>query len=235
MRAVILAGGRGTRLRPFTASFPKPLMPIGEYPVLEILLRQLRSHGVTDVTILTGHLAYLIEAYFGDGSNFGVRLEFIREDEPLGTAGPLRGLIGRVTDDLLVMNGDLLTDVDYGALLARHKELGADVTISTYRRQERLELGVLTIDDSGRVSRYDEKPTLQLDVSMGLYAMTANVLERIPAGRYDMPNLINDLLADGRPVQSRRHEGFWLDIGRVDDYAKAGEAFAQRPQDFLPE
>jgi NDP-sugar pyrophosphorylase family protein len=235
VRAVILAGGRGTRLRPYTASFPKPLMPIGEYPVLEILLRQLRSHGVTDVTILTGHLAYLIEAYFGDGSNLGLRLEFIREDAPLGTAGPLRGLIGRVTGDLLVMNGDLLTDVDYGALLARHRQIGADVTISTYRRPERLELGVLTIDGSGRVTRYDEKPTLQLDVSMGLYAISAPVLERIPGGHYDMPNLINDLLAEGRRVDSRRHEGFWLDIGRVDDYAKASEAFAERPNDFLPE
>jgi NDP-mannose synthase len=235
MKAVILAGGRGTRLRPYTTSFPKPLMPIGEHPVLEILLRQLKRHGVTEVTVLTGHLAYLIEAYFGDGAELGLKLEFIREDAPLGTAGPLRALRSAIAGDFMVMNGDLLTDVDFGALVDQHRASGADVTISTCRRPERLELGVLTIADGGRVTGYDEKPTLELDVSMGLYAMSANVLDRIPEGHYDMPDLIRDLIADGRQVSSRRHDGFWLDIGRPDDFARANDAFAERPGDFLPD
>jgi NDP-sugar pyrophosphorylase family protein len=235
MKAVILAGGRGTRLRPYTTSFPKPLMPIGEYPVLEILLRQLKRHGVTNATVLTGHLAYLIEAYFGDGSALGLGLDFIHEDEPLGTAGPLRALRNGIAGDFMVMNGDLLTDVDFKALMDQHHASGADVTISTCRRPERLELGVLTIGEGGRVTGYDEKPTLELDVSMGLYAMSASVLDRIPDGHYDMPDLIRDLIADGRTVGSRRHDGFWLDIGRPDDFARANDAFAERPGDFLPE
>lgn len=234
MKAVILAGGKGTRLQPFTTSFPKPLMPLGDLPILEILLRQLRAHAVTEVTLLVGHLAYLIEGYFRDGSDLDLRIDYVREERPLGTAGPLRQLRGRVDADTLVMNGDLLTDVDFGALMLAHRQSRAAVTISTYRRNERLELGVLTYEGGDDIVRYDEKPTLELDISMGLYAVRPDVLDRIPDGSYDMPALITDLIAAGWPVAGRRHPGFWLDIGRVDDYTRASEIFANDPDAFLP-
>ncbi|WP_027341284.1 nucleotidyltransferase family protein [Hamadaea tsunoensis] len=233
MRAVILAGGRGTRLRPFTVSFPKPLMPVGDIPILEILLRQLRSHGVVEVTLLTGHLAYLLEGYFEDGHRLDLKIDYLHEEEPLGTAGPLRQLAGRLDEDFFVMNGDLLTDLDFTALMAAHRRAGTLVTISTFSRAEKIDLGVLKIDPNGDVIGYDEKPTLYVDVSMGAYAMSPAALERVPAGRYDMPELILDLLADGQRVNSRGHDGFWLDIGRPDDYALANEMFTDNPRAFL--
>lgn len=234
MRAVILAGGRGTRLRPFTTSFPKPLMPVGDLPILEILLRQLKAHGVTDVTLLTGHLAYLLEGYFEDGRRLGMRIDYLREEQPLGTAGPLRQLAGSLVDDFFVMNGDLLTDLDFSALMEQHRDSGASVTVSVYARPEKIDLGVLKLDDSGDVVGYDEKPTLHLDVSMGAYAMSPKALEEIPVGAYDMPQLILGLLARSQRVSARRHEGFWLDIGRTDDYALANKIFAENPDAFLP-
>jgi NDP-sugar pyrophosphorylase family protein len=234
VRAVILAGGKGTRLRPFTTSFPKPLMPIGDLPILEILLRQLKAHGVTDVTMLTGHLAYLLEGYFTDGSALGLKIGYLREEKPLGTAGPLRQLAGLIDDDFFVMNGDLLTDLDFGALLSRHRSSGAPVTVSTYTQYERVELGVLHLGEGGDVTGYDEKPTMRYDISMGVYAMSPAVLERIPDGFYDMPTLILDLLAAGERVASRQHEGLWLDIGRGEDYARANDLFANDPTVFLP-
>jgi NDP-sugar pyrophosphorylase family protein len=234
VKAVILAGGRGTRLKPFTTNFPKPLVPVGDRPILEILLRQLKAHGVDEVTLLTGHLAYLLESYFSDGSGLGLRIDYLREEAPLGTAGPLRALAGKIGSDFFVMNGDLLTDVDFSALMARHHETGAAVTVSTYHREERIQLGVLSVDEAGDVLGYEEKPVLHLDISMGAYAMAPSVLEHIPQGYYDMPQLILDLLAAGRRVTSRRHAGFWLDIGRPDDYARANELFQENPAAFLP-
>lgn len=234
MRAIVLAGGRGTRLRPFTTNFPKPLVPVGDLPILEIVLRQLKAAGVNEVTLLTGHLAYLLEGYFADGRALGLRIDYVREAEPRGTAGPLRDLAGLVDGDFFVLNGDLLTDVDFAALMAHHQRSGVAVTVATYRREERIELGVLKINDAGDVVGYDEKPVLHLDVSMGAYAMSPPVLDRIPDRYYDMPQLIADLLRDGLRVASRRHEGVWLDIGRVDDYARANEMFAANPAAFLP-
>jgi NDP-sugar pyrophosphorylase family protein len=208
-------------------------MPIGEMPIIELLLRQLKAHGADEVTLLTGHLAYLIEGYIGDGRDIGLKVDYVHEEEPLGTAGPLRALAGRVTDDFLVMNGDLLTDVDYGALLQQHRATGAIVTISTFSRQERLELGVLSTAADGAVIGYDEKPTLDLTVSMGLYAMSPAALARIPDGYVDMPDLIKRLIDGGDRVIGRVHEGTWFDIGQPDDYAAANELFARDPGAFL--
>ena len=157
MRAVILAGGRGTRLRPFTAIFPKPLIPVGDMPILEIVLRQLKRHGVKDVTMLTGHLAYLLEGYFGDGRKLGMSVDYVRETEPLGTAGPLRQLAGRMDEDFFVLNGDLLADLDFSALMKRHLEAGCEVTVGTFSHAETIELGVLRISDQDRVADYEEK------------------------------------------------------------------------------
>jgi NDP-sugar pyrophosphorylase family protein len=234
VRAVLLAGGRGTRLRPFTTVFPKPLIPVGDMPILEILLRQLRRHGVTDVTILTGHLAYLLEGYFGDGAKLGMAVDYIREMEPLGTAGPLRQLIGKVNDDFFVMNGDLLADVDFTALMRRHVEAGCEVTVGTFSHTVKTELGVLRITEQDTVVGYEEKPTLHYDVSMGIYAMSPRVLTRIPQGYYDMPTLILDLLSAREPVASWRHDGHWLDIGQSEDYDRANELFQQFRGTMLP-
>lgn len=234
MRAIVLAGGRGTRLRPFTTSFPKPLMPIGDVPILEILLRQLKAHGVRHVTVLTGHLAYLIEGYFADGASLGLSIDYLHEAEPLGTAGPLRQLAGTLDDDFFVLNGDLLTDLDFATLMQRHDESGAVATVSTFSRTEKIELGVLQIGPGGLVIGYEEKPTLSYDVSMGVYAMSPSVLDRVPTGYYDMPTLILDLLGAGQRVVSHRHTGRWLDIGRGDDYDEANRLFADDPAIFLP-
>src|SRR5688572_2936007 len=205
MRAVILAGGKGTRLRPFTTSFPKPLLPVGDLPILEILLRQLKAHGVDRATLLTGYHAYLLESYFGDGSALGLSIDYVREDSPLGTAGPLRYLAGDLTDDFFVMNGDLLTDLDFGQLMRHHREAGVRVTVGTYSRAEKIELGVLEVDAGGDIIGYDEKPVVRYDVSMGVYAMSPAALKWIPEGRYDMPDFIGDLLATGERVSSYRH------------------------------
>lgn len=234
MRALLLAGGRGTRLRPFTTNFPKPLVPVGDVPIMEILLRQLKSAGVDQATLLTGHLAYLLESYFTDGAAIGLRIDYLRESEPRGTAGPLRALAGQIDDDFFVVNGDLLTDVDFSGLMRRHRQSGAAVTVATYQRAEQIQLGVLTLAESGDVTSYDEKPTLHLDVSMGAYVMSPAVLDRIPDRHYDMPQLILDLLADGQRVAAHRHEGYWLDVGRVDDYATAIEMFNENPEKFIP-
>ena len=226
MRAVILAGGKGTRLHPYTASFPKPLMPVGDTPIMERLLRQLRAAGIRDVTVLTGHLAYLIEGYFGDGAALDVTISYLREERPLGTAGPLRQLADRLDgEDFLVLNGGLLTDLDFAALATHHHTRTAAVTVGTYRTVERVDLGVLHLDAYGQLVRYDEKPSYDLDVSMGVYVMSPDVLARIPAGPYDMPALIADLIASGVPVHSYPHHGLWLDIGRPEDYSRANTMY----------
>ena len=235
MRAVILAGGRGTRLRPFTTIFPKPLIPVGDMPILEIVLRQLKRHGVDAVTMLTGHLAYLLEGYFGDGRKLGMSIDYVRESEPLGTAGPLRQLAGQMDDDFFVLNGDLLADLDFSALMRRHIEAGCEVTVGTVSHAEKIELGVLHISEQDHVIDYEEKPTLHYDVSMGIYAMSPRVLGRIPDRYCDMPTLILDLLSAGEPVASWRHHGHWLDIGRSDDYDVANELFRQFQDKILPD
>jgi NDP-sugar pyrophosphorylase family protein len=210
------------------------LVPVGDVPILEILLRQLKAHGVKHVTVLTGHLAYLIEGYFGDGSSIELSIDYLHEDEPLGTAGPLRQLAGTIDSDFFVLNGDLLTDLDFATLMRGHRESGAAATVSTFARTEKIELGVLHIGPTGDVVGYEEKPTLSYHVSMGVYAMAPRVLDRVPPGYYDMPTLVTDLLADGERVASHRHNGRWLDIGRGDDYDEANRLFAADPGIFLP-
>src|SRR5258705_12921088 len=230
MRPVVLCGGRAARLRPFTTSFPKPLMPIGDVPILEILLRQLKAHGVHHVTVLTGHLAYLIQGYFADGASLGLSIDYLHEDEPLGTAGPLRQLAGTLHDDFFVLNGDLLTDLDFATLMLRHRESRAIATVSTFSRTEKIELGVLQIDAGGLVTGYEEKPTLSYDVSMGVYAMSPSVLDRVPTGYYDMPTLVLDLLAAGQRVASHRHPRRWLAIRRGDHHQQANRPDPAHPR-----
>lgn len=234
MRAVILAGGKGTRLAPYTVAFPKPLMPLGDTPILEIVVRQLKHYGFTRLTFAVGHLAELIQAFFGDGSRYGLTIDYSREEEPLGTAGPLKR-IPDLDDDFLVMNGDLLTDLDYGELMRRHREQGNDATIGVYAKKVKIDLGVLDRDEEGRVVGYHEKPTLQYEVSMGVYAFRREILPLIPDGYFDFPDLVLELIRRSRPIRGFAFHGQWLDIGRQEDYAAAIEAFERERGKFLPD
>ncbi|MEB2345939.1 MAG: sugar phosphate nucleotidyltransferase [Deltaproteobacteria bacterium] len=234
MRAVILAGGRGTRLAPYTVAFPKPLMPLGDIPILEVVVRQLRHYGFHRITLAVGHLAELLRAFFGDGSRFGVAIDYSLEEGPLGTAGPLR-LIPDLEDDFLVMNGDLLTDLDYGALLGEHRKQGNAATIGTYAREVRIDLGVIETASDGRIVEYREKPILPYTVSMGVYALSRRVLTLLPEGAFDVPDLLRELMRRGERVMSFPFAGHWLDIGRQDDYARAQETFEAQRSRFLPD
>ncbi len=221
MRAIILAGGRGTRLAPYTTVFPKPLMPIGDRPILELLLHRLSAAGVRRATLAVGHLAALIRAYFGDGTRFGVEVDYSEEDEPLGTAGPIR-LVPGLADTFLMMNGDLLTDLPFDRFLAHHRKTGAAATIGLYRRDVRVDLGVIALDGDGLVTGYTEKPTWQYVASMGVYALEPEVLEYVPAsGPFDLPDLVRALIGAKRRVAGYVHDGYWLDIGRPEDYERA--------------
>jgi NDP-mannose synthase len=234
-RAVVLAGGRGTRLAPYTTVLPKPLMPVGDMPILEILVRQLRRAGIRRITLAVGHLAALLEAYFGDGARFGVSLDYSYEDEPAGTAGPL-ALVDGLDETFLVMNGDLLTTLDFEDLLRAHRAGGATVTVGLFEKQVQLGLGIVESDASGRVTNYVEKPTLTYEVSVGVYAMEPAVLEHIqPGERLDLPDLVLRLIAAGAEVHAYRFSGTWFDIGRPDDYTAASEHFERRRDELLPD
>ena len=237
MRAVILAGGLGTRLRPYTIVLPKPLVPIGDRPVLDVVMRQLRAAGFEHVTVATGYLAELIEAFFRDGGEYGMTIDYYREHEPLGTVGAL-GLMDGIDDHVLVMNGDVLSDLDYQALIADHRASGAAATIASHRRREQVTLGVLVLDedDPRRLTGYREKPAYEFDVSMGVYCFAPRALEHINAGeRLDFPDLVLRLLAAGEEVRAFPWDGYWLDIGRHDDYEQASEEFERMRGRLLPD
>jgi NDP-sugar pyrophosphorylase family protein len=238
-RAVVLAGGLGMRLRPYTTVLPKPLMPVGDRPILDIIVRQLRHHGFERLTIVTGHLAELIEAFFGDGERYGIAIDYYREDEPLGTVGAL-ALLDGLDEDFLVMNGDVLTDLAYGQFLAQHSESGAAASVAAHRREVQVSLGVLQFEDDADVDRltgYIEKPTYHYEVSMGVYAFSPRAIEQIePNQRLDFPDLVLRLLDAGETVRARRSENdYWLDIGRHDDYETAMDEFERMRDRFLPD
>jgi NDP-mannose synthase len=236
-RAVVLAGGQGTRLRPYTTVLPKPLMPVGDRPILDVVIRQLKEHGFDRVTIVTGHLAELIEVFFGDGERFGIAIDYYREDEPLGTVGAL-ALLDGLDEDFLVMNGDVLTDFSYGGLLESHAASGATASIAAHKREVQVSLGVLQFgeeEDDSRLTGYVEKPTYHYEVSMGVYAFSPSALPYIePNVRLDFPDLILRLLAAGEVVRALRSDAYWLDIGRPDDYETAMDEFARMQDRFLP-
>lgn len=231
--AVLLAGGKGTRLRPYTVVLPKPLMPIGEYPILEVVIRQLTACGFGRIIIAVNHQAELIKAFFGSGSKWNVAIEYSLEDQPLGTIGPLR-LIGDLPADFLVMNGDILTDLDYGNFFRAHTESAHEFTISSYERENRIDYGVLDTDHRGHLVAFREKPVEQYEVSMGIYMMSRTVLRYIPQfGPYGFDELMQDMLRASQPVAVRRFHGYWLDIGRTDDYARAIEEFNDMKDRFI--
>lgn len=224
-RAVILAGGMGTRLRPYTVVLPKPLMPLGEYPILEIIVRQLAQSGFGHITLAVNHQAELIKAFFADGAKWGVHIDYSLEDQPLSTMGPLK-LIRDLPENFLVMNGDVLTDMDFREFFEYHAARTNLFTVSSHGREQMVDYGVLQTDDKGTLTGFREKPRHRYEVSMGIYMVSRSTLEFIPVGRaYGFDHLMLDLIAAGRPAAVRRYEGYWLDIGRPDDYAQAIEDF----------
>lgn len=233
MQAVILAGGKGTRLRPYTTVFPKPLMPIGEYPILEVVIRQLRKHGFRKLTLAVGHMHELFRAFFSEGEKWDLKIEYSLEDKPLGTAGPLKRIEG-LEDDFLMMNGDILTDLNFGELMAFHKAHGGPATIVTHRREVKIDYGALDFDTDGVLRRYTEKPTLSYDVSMGIYCLSRRAVDVIPDDSYfDFPSLMNALMAEGEKIICRPYSGYWLDIGRPDDYEQAIQDFEKMEKILL--
>ena len=225
-RAVVLAGGKGQRLLPYTTILPKPLMPVGESPILYHVLGDLAKAGFTDITISVGHLAELIMLLLGKGEKLGVKVDYAIEDMPLGTIGPL-AYIRDLGENFLVMNGDVLTDLDPAALWDAHMSTGAILTIATYTREVKVDFGVLKPDAEGRIMEFVEKPTLRNDVSMGVYILNKRCLEFVPKGvHFGFDNLVLALLAAGENVRAFPHRGRWLDIGRPEDYETANREYA---------
>ena len=237
-RAVVLAGGLGTRLRPYTTVLPKPLMPVGDRPILDIVVRQLKAAGFDRITISTGYLAELIEAFFGDGERYDIAIDYWREEDALGTVGALSMIEGLGDDNFLVMNGDVLTDLDYKALYDDHADGGDAATIATKNRDVQISLGVLMFEDESddtRLTGYVEKPKILYEASMGVYCFSPRVLEHIPRGeRLDFPDLVLKLIEDGEKVRAWRSDDYWLDIGRHDDYEKAMDEFEQIKDRLIP-
>lgn len=224
-RAVILAGGKGARLRPYTVVLPKPLMPVCEYPILEVVVRQLARYGFRRITMAVNHQAELIRAFFGDGERWNIRIDYSIENQPLSTMGPLR-LIPDLPEHFLVMNGDVLTDLDFRAFLGEHILAGRSFTIAASRRVQVIDYGVLEVDARGRLTGFREKPSSTYLVSMGVYAVSRRALDFIPPDTcYGFDHLMRDMLAAGEPVHVYEHPGYWRDIGRPDDYMQAIEEF----------
>jgi NDP-sugar pyrophosphorylase family protein len=233
MKAVILAGGKGTRLAPFTTVLPKPLLPLGEVPIVEIILRQLRRHGVTDVTLACGYLSELIRTYL-DNSRISqeLRISYHWEDEPLGTAGALAGIPG-LDEPFLVMNGDILTTLDYSRLLEFHAARKPALTIAVTSKKVQIELGILQIDGDKRVVGYTEKPVETFPASTGIYVYEPRALDFIEPGTYlDFPTLVLKLIDAGQTVAAYETDAFWLDMGNRDDYEKAVAVFRENPARF---
>ena len=227
MKAVILAGGRGTRLAPYTSVLPKPLMPVGDRSILEILVSQLEASGIRDVNFCVGYLAHLIEAVFDNRVPGEATITYVREQDALGTAAPLR-LVEGLDKTFLVMNGDVLTTLDYAELVRFHREQGNKVTIAAHKRTTKIDYGMLQLDLTQRVREFREKPVIESPVSMGIYVMEPDVLDFIPEHEYfDFPDLIRALLLQGERVGAYRYDGVWFDIGRQEDYALAVETWLE--------
>lgn len=222
--AVILAGGKGTRLYPYTIAMPKPLVPIGDKPILDIILRQLVRQGIDNIYLAVNHQAELIQAYCGNGDKYGGSITYILEDKPLGTMGPLKKIEG-LPEDFFVLNGDVLSDIDYNSLMRYHKESGNIFTISSYKRVQHVDYGVLETEEN-KLTGFEEKPKLHYDVSMGIYVVSRKVLEYIPQDAYyGFDQLMLLLLSKKLAVGVKEHSGYWLDIGRPDDYQQATEDY----------
>src|SRR6185369_4244074 len=230
MKAVVLAGGKGTRLAPYTKILPKPLMPI-----LEVILRQMKAAGISNVVLTVGHLSELLRAFFQDGHQLGLQIEYSYEHCPLGTAGPI-ALIEGLNDTFVVTNGDVLTTLSLRELINFHREQHATATIAVHHRKVKIDLGVVESDASARINGYIEKPTYDYCVSMGIYIFEPRVITYIPRGEYlDFPDLVKKMVAAGEKVVGYHFDGYWQDLGRPDDYELASRDFENLRSQFLPQ
>jgi NDP-sugar pyrophosphorylase family protein len=229
-KAVILAGGRGTRLAPYTSILPKPLMPVGDRSILELVVDQLEVSGISDITFCVGYLSHLIRAVFDHRDNDGVEIDYVHEHEAMGTAGPLR-LVGDLDETFIAMNGDVLTNLDYAELVRYHQRHGNMLTIATHDRRIKIDYGVLHVQQLGmnghtqhRITEFQEKPEIVSTVSMGIYVMEPGILDYVPEGQaFDLPDLVHALLCANQPVGAFKYDGLWFDIGRKEDYERAVE------------
>jgi len=234
MQAIILAGGKGTRLFPYTVSIPKPLIPVGDIPIIEIVLKQLASSGFKNIILALGYMADMLQAYIGDGSKYGLHISCSIEKKPLGTIAPLK-LMKNLDENFLVMNGDLLTDINYRKLFDYHIKQKALATIATYTKETKLQLGVLENNSEGRIIRFSEKPVLKNKVSMGIYIFNQSILKYIPDNKYfGFDSLMYAMIENNDRVFSYEFSGRWFDIGMHDDLVKAGEEFMNNKDNYLP-
>jgi NDP-mannose synthase len=222
MRAVILAGGKGTRLRPYTTVIPKPLVPVGEKAIIEILIGRLKKAGINELTLCVNHFAELIKAFIGDGKKYGLEIDYSLENKPLSTVAPIK-LIKNLPDTFMVMNGDLLTDIDFKKLYECHIQKKCLLTVATYKRNVKIDFGTITVDHQRSVATgFEEKPTYHFEVSMGVYVFSKKVMKYVPTDKpFGFDNLMLTLLEKGESVNIFPFDGYWLDIGRPEDYEKA--------------
>lgn len=233
-RAVILAGGKGTRLRPYTLVLPKPLMPIGEYPILEVIIRQLITHGFDHITLAVNHQAEILQAFFGDGSKWGIRVDYSLENTPLSTMGPLT-LIDQLPEKFLVMNGDILTDLSFSRFYEEHDAKTTPFTICAHHRMQKIDYGVLHTED-GVLTGFEEKPQIPYEVSMGIYMISRRTVDDLKKNEpFGFDQLMLKLIEQGQSVRVKSFDGYWLDIGRPDDYEIAIDEFERDRGRFLQE
>jgi NDP-mannose synthase len=233
MRAVILAGGKGTRLRPYTTLLPKPLVPIGgKYPILEIVIRQLAASGFDHITLSVNHLSHLIHSFFGDGSQWGIKIDYSKEDTPLSTIGPLT-LIDDLPENFLVMNGDIITSLNYGDLLNEHIKGQNQISVASYNREYKIDFGVLDSNDKMELTNFEEKPQKTFNVSMGIYCIHRSVIQKLKKNEvYGFDNLMIDSLKNGTAVQLVPFAGCWYDIGQPEDYDMVNRNFDEIQKDL---
>ncbi len=236
MKAIILAGGKGTRLAPYTTVFPKPLMPVDGMPILEVIVRQLAHFRIKEMVFTASQQSEpLLSAYFGDGRRYGVTVRYSKEETPLGTAGPLT-IIPNLPETFIVMNGDILTTLNYQKLIKYHREHRGMVTIAMSQKKVQLELGVMEYNRGHQLTRYIEKPTFFYSVSMGIYVFEKRVLNWIPTKKYlDFPDLIQKLIDEKQKVVCYSSKDFWLDIGSHQDYEEAQKKFQEMRKRLLYE
>ncbi|HSA06689.1 MAG TPA: sugar phosphate nucleotidyltransferase [Candidatus Gastranaerophilales bacterium] len=234
-RAVILAGGKGARLRPYTVVLPKPLMPIGDYPVLEVIVKQLINCGFDYLTMAVNHQADIIKAFFGNGEKWNIKIDYALENKPLSTMGPLK-LIDNLPENFIVMNGDILTDLNYSDFLEHHSKNQNAFTVSTFAKSLKSEYGILEINENNEIIHFQEKPFIKHTVSMGVYALNKKVLDLIPYNQsYGFDNIMYDFIRTGSFASAKNHNGYWLDIGNPNDYMLAIDLFENNKEIFLGE
>jgi NDP-mannose synthase len=231
-RAVVLAGGKGTRLKPYTITLPKPLVPVGDdMPVLEIIIRQLKSNGFGHITLAVNHMSEIIKAFFGDGSKWDIKIDYTEESKPLGTMGPLQN-IKNLPENFLVMNGDIITDLNYSSFFEEHVKNTSIFTISSFERDEQVDYGVLS-SENGLLTKLSEKPLIKYEVSMGVYMLSRDVLRYIPEEEFGFDQLMYALLDDKKKVHVKKHNQYWLDIGRPSDYQIAINDYESKIKKYL--